>query len=127
MALVGLRTLTEQDKLGPALALFSEVMSRPSFPEDAFERLRNQLLASQRLRLQRPGALASEAFWADLYPQHPYGSLPEGTAESLTGISIADLEQFHRRFYSAGNAVIALVGDIDRAGEIGRASCRERG
>lgn len=116
MALVGLRTLTEQDKLDPALALFSEVMSRPSFPEDAFERLRNQLLASQRLRLQRPGALASEAFWADLYPQHPYGSLPEGTAESLTGISIADLEQFHRRFYSAGNAVIALVGDIDRAG-----------
>ena len=116
MALVGLRTLTEQDKLDPALALFSEVMSRPSFPEDAFERLRNQLLASQRLRLQRPGALASEAFWADLYPQHPYGSLPEGTAQSLTGISIADLEQFHRRFYSAGNAVIALVGDIDRAG-----------
>src|SRR5690554_1884289 len=112
MALVGLRTLTEQDKLDPALALFSEVMSRPSFPEDAFERLRNQLLASQRLRLQRPGALAREAFWADLYPQHPYGSLPEGTAASLTGISIAVLEDFHRNYYSSGNAVTALVGDF---------------
>src|SRR5690606_40048369 len=84
--------------------------------EVAFYLQRNPLLASQRLRLQRAVAVASVAFWADLYPKHPYGSLPEGTAQSLTAISIADLEQFHRRFYSAGNAVIALVGDIDRAG-----------
>ena len=62
MALVGLRSLTAADKLDPALALFANVVSRPSWPEQAFERLRNQLLASLRLRLQRPAALASEAF-----------------------------------------------------------------
>lgn len=115
MALVGLRSLTAADKLDPALALFSSVVSRPSFPEEAFERLRNQLLASLRLRLQRPAALASEAFWADLYPDHPYGSLPEGTPESLAQLDIEDLRRFHQQYYSAGNAVIALVGAIDRA------------
>ena len=115
MALVGLRSLTAADKLDPALALFASVVSRPSFPDEAFERLRNQLLASLRLRLQRPASLASEAFWADLYPDHPYGSLPEGTAESLGQLQIDDLRRFHQQYYSAGNAVIAMVGAIDRA------------
>ena len=115
MALVGLRSLTAADKLDPALALFANVVSRPSWPEQAFERLRNQLLASLRLRLQRPAALASEAFWADLYPQHPYGSLPEGTPESLNGLSTEQLQQFHQQYYTAGNAVISMVGAIDRA------------
>lgn len=114
MALAGLRSLTAADKLDPALALFAEVIARPSFPADAFERLRNQLLASLQFRLQRPSALASEAFWADLYAQHPYGSLPEGTAESLAELNPGTLRQFHQQYYSAGNAVIALVGAIDR-------------
>lgn len=115
MALVSLRSLTAADKLDPALALFAEVISRPSFPQDAFERLRNQLLAGLKFRLQRPAALASEAFWTDLYPQHPYGSPPEGTEESLSGLTIEQLSQFHQQYYSAGNAVISLVGAIDRA------------
>src|SRR5690554_2788191 len=115
MALVSLRSLTATDKLDPALALFAQVISSPSFPEDAFERLRNQLLAGLKFRLQRPAALASEAFWADLYPQHPYGSLPEGTAQSLNGLTTEQLRQFHQQYYNSGNAVIALVGAIDRS------------
>ncbi|MEH6388576.1 M16 family metallopeptidase [Pseudomonas profundi] len=114
MALASLRSLTAADKLDPALALFAEVVSRPSFPQDAFERLRNQLLAGLRYRLQRPAALASEAFWAELYSDHPYGSLPEGTPESLQQITPAQLEGFHQQFYASGNAVIAMVGAIDR-------------
>lgn len=115
MALVSLRSLTAADKLDPALALFAEVISRPSFPQDAFERLRNQLLAGLRFRLQRPAALASEAFWTDLYPGHPYGSPPEGTEESLRQLTTGQLNQFHQQYYNAGNAVISLVGDLDRA------------
>lgn len=115
MALAGLRTLTAEDKLDAALAQFAKVVAQPSFPEDAFERLRNQLLASLKFRLQRPSALASEAFWHDLYPDHPYGSLPEGTAQSLQQLTPDSLRNFHQQYYTAGNAVIALVGDIDRA------------
>ncbi len=114
MALAGLRSLTDGDKLNPALSLFAEVIARPSFPEEAFDRLRNQALAGLKFRLQRPSALASEAFWAELYPDHPYGTLPQGQAESLNQITPADLRAFHQQFYSAGNAVIAMVGAVDR-------------
>lgn len=114
MALVGLRSLTASDKLDSALGLFTQVISKPDFPADAFERLRNQMLASLQFRLQNPGALGSEAFWSALYPQHPYGSLPQGQPDTLQNLSPDALRAFHQRHYSAGNAVIALVGDIDR-------------
>lgn len=114
MALASLRTLTASEKLQPALDLFNRVVTRPAFPEDALERLRNQLLASLQMRLQSPAALGSEAFWAGLYPQHPYGSLPTGQADSLALLTPDILRTFHQQYYTAGNAVIALVGNIDR-------------
>jgi zinc protease len=114
MALTNLRTLTASDKLQPALDLFTRVVSQPTFPEESFERLRNQLLASLQMRLQSPSALGSEAFWTALYPDHPYGSLPSGQPESLAQLTPAALKAFHREYYTAGNAVIALVGNVDR-------------
>lgn len=114
MALASVRSLTSADKLDPALALFTRVVSKPDFPDDAYQRLRNQLLAGLQMRLQSPAAQASEAFWTGLYPDHPYGSLPQGQTDSLEKITPVQLRAFHRQYYTAGNAVIALVGDIDR-------------
>ncbi|SDT05886.1 zinc protease [Halopseudomonas xinjiangensis] len=114
MASASLRSLAAPDKLDPAINLFAEVVTRPSFPADAFERLRNQLLASLQFRLQQPSALASETFWNGLYGDHPYGHLPQGTPESLSALTPQELEAFHQRFYSAGNAVVSIVGAIDR-------------
>lgn len=115
MALASLRSLTLPDKLDPALALFADVVSQPSFPDDAFERLRNQLLASLRFRLQRASAIASEAFWETLYPEHSYGRLPQGLPDSVQQLTIEDLRDFHSRFYTSGNAIISMVGAVDRA------------
>ena len=114
MGLVRLRSLTDSDKLEPALALFAQVLAQPAFPAKAVTRVREQMLAGLQYRMQRPGSLASEAFWSTLYPNHPYGNLPDGETDSLKVISRADLQRFHQTYYAAGNAVIALVGDIDR-------------
>lgn len=114
MALVSVRSLTAADKLDPALDLFAQVVSQPDFPEDAYQRLRNQLLAGLQFRLQSPAAQASEAFWSGLYGSHPYASLPEGQPASLAEITPEHLRAFHEQYYAAGNAVISLVGDVDR-------------
>ncbi|HEC53546.1 hypothetical protein LCGC14_0200220 [marine sediment metagenome] len=114
MGLITLRSLTASDKLEPALALFAQILAEPAFPAKAVERVREQMLAGLQYRLQSPGAQASEAFWSALYPEHPYGILPDGQADSLKAISRADLQRFHNTYYSSGNAVIALVGAISR-------------
>lgn len=114
MALASLRSLSTPDKLDPAINLFAEVVTRPSFEEDAFQRLRDQLLAGLQYRLQQPAALASEVYWEGLYGEHPYGHLPQGTPESLKALTPEQLRAFHQQFYTAGNAVISIVGAIDR-------------
>ncbi|MBC7197652.1 MAG: insulinase family protein [Pseudomonas balearica] len=114
MGVVGLRSLSAPDKRDAALALFSQVVGKPTFPEESLQRIKNQLLAGFELQKQNPGKLASLELFAQLYGDHPYGHPSEGTAESIPAISTEQLRAFHQRAYAAGNLVIALVGDLSR-------------
>ena len=115
MAVVSLRSLSAPEQRTPALALFSEVIGRPTFPEDSLARIQNQLLAGFEQQKQNPGKLASLALFEQLYGSHPYAHASEGNAQSIPAIDSAALRAFHARVYSAGNAVIALVGDLSRS------------
>jgi len=115
MALASLRSLSDPDKREPALQLFRQVVGQPTFPEDALVRIKNQLLAGFELQKQNPGKLASLELNRQLFGQHPYAHPSDGDAQSIPGITRAQLAAFHAKAYAAGNAVIALVGDLSRA------------
>ena len=115
MAVASLRSLSAQEQREPALALFAEVLGKPTFPADSLARIKNQLLAGFEFQKQNPGKLASLELFERLYGQHPYAHPSDGTAQSISAISRQQLQAFHARAYSAGNAVIALVGDLSRA------------
>jgi zinc protease len=114
MAVASIRSLSAADSREPALKLFSEVVGKPTFPADSLTRIKNQLLASFEYKKQNPGSLASEELFKRLYGKHPYGHPSEGTAETIKPITQAQLKAFHAKAYAAGNAVIALVGDLSR-------------
>jgi len=114
MAMVSMRTLSERDKLLPALRLVSSLLASPDFPPDAFERVRKQMLVALRLDEESPARLASKAFFATLYPGHPYGQPPQGTRDSVAALTRQEVQDFHSRYYVARNAVVAIVGDLDR-------------
>ncbi|QNH07174.1 insulinase family protein [Pseudomonas sp. B11D7D] len=115
MAVASLRSLSAQEQREPALALFAEVLGKPTFPADSLARIKNQLLAGFEFQKQNPGKLASLELFERLYGQHPYAHPSDGSAQSIPAISRQQLQAFHARAYSAGNAVIALVGDLSRA------------
>jgi zinc protease len=115
MAVVSLRSLSAEPQREAALALFNEVIGQPQFPPDNLARIKNQLLASFEQHKQNPSKLGNLELFRKLYGAHPYAHPSEGTAESLPGISREQLRAFHQQAYAAGNAVIALVGDLDRA------------
>ncbi|MBJ9977981.1 insulinase family protein [Pseudomonas sp. S75] len=115
MAVASLRSLSTADKRDPALKLFAEVVGKPSFPKDSLKRIKNQLLAGLEYDKQNPAKLAGKALFASLYGEHPYAHPSDGTAKSIPGITQAQLRAFHAKAYAAGNAVIALVGDLDRS------------
>jgi len=114
MAVASLRSLSDTDKRTPALKLFADVVGKPTFPADALVRIKNQLLASFEFQKQNPAKLASNELFTQLYGSHPYAHPSEGDAKSLPRLSIEQLRAFHQRAYAAGNAVIAIVGDLSR-------------
>ncbi|MFI8745967.1 M16 family metallopeptidase [Pseudomonas sp. NPDC077186] len=114
MAVASLRSLSAAEQREPALALFAEVLGQPTFPADALARIKNQLLAGFEFQKQNPGKLASLELFQRLYGEHPYAHPSDGNAESIPAIEREQLAAFHARAYAAGNAVIALVGDLSR-------------
>ncbi|MGZ8456537.1 MAG: M16 family metallopeptidase [Gemmatirosa sp.] len=96
-----------------AASLLADVVQRPVFADDAFETERESAL--QDLRQLRddmyrwPMRLASEAAFAG----HPYGRAVGGTEASLRAMDAARVRAWHRERALRGDAVLALVGDLD--------------
>ena len=115
MAFVSVRSLTEPKALDVAVETLAAVVAAPRFEAGAIERVRNARLVSLRQQEQSAGSVASKAFYRTLYGDHPYATDPDGTAESVSAVTREALQKFHRRYYVASNAVVAIVGALDRA------------
>ena len=115
-ASVSLRVVNDPEQLGAAIDNLKRVIASPDFPADAFERQRSRTLIGIRQKQQSPADLASDAFFAAIYGDHPYAVPVEGTEESLQQINVDDIRMFHKKYYVAANAVVAIVGDLDRSG-----------
>jgi len=114
MASVELRSLSDPAHLEPALRIFTDVLARPDFNKEDFERERARTLVAIQQSEQSPSTVAENAFYLSLYGEHPYASRPEGTEEGLRALTRAQVREFYRRYYVAKNAVIGIVGDVDR-------------
>jgi len=114
-ASVSLRSLTVETSLEPALDTFKKVLGQPDFPEASLARLQKQVLLGFEGEKQSPRALANREFFKQLYVEHPYGVMPSGDAESVSALTVDDLKVFYQRYYVANNAVIAIVGAVDKA------------
>lgn len=115
MAIASLRTLTAPEYREKALPMFYDIVAHPSFPNEAVERVRQQMLLGLESEKQNPQATLSRTFFSTLYTGHPYGVPPNGTEESLKTITQNDLKHFHEQYYVASNVVIAMTGAVDRA------------
>ncbi|WP_455217629.1 M16 family metallopeptidase [Kaarinaea lacus] len=114
MATLTLRTLSEKKVFDQAVSVLTTILTRPDFPEIAFERERGRLLTELKRNKQSPGAIADEAFYQAVFGQHPYRSLPTGTEKGINGLSVDKLRNFYQQYYVGRNAVVAIVGDLDR-------------
>lgn len=112
---VTLRTLSSLPEREIALDVLIRVLHQPAFDTDVLSREKRRLLAALKEEEANPGEVAGKAFYRAVYGEHPYAHDEKGDAGSIALIERKDLEAFHRRHYSAPNAVIALMGDIDRA------------
>jgi len=114
MAYATVRTLTRQPVLDTVLETMATVIAEPTFAEEDFERVRQNTLIGLRRDEQDPGTLGKKAVYRAIFGNHPYAENPSGTLESVAVLGREDLVAFHRRYYVARNAVIAMVGALSR-------------
>ncbi len=115
MAYVGVRTLTEEQYLRMAINTLADVLTRPDFPEEAFDRELARMKVALKASKQSPSDIASKAFYKAVYGDHPYAKPVDGTEESLEQITLDDIKAFYDKYYVVNNAVIAIVGAVDRS------------
>lgn len=115
MAVLSLRSLTDETIQKKALATLQAILQQPRFPEQEIERERKQLLISLQNQQQSPGQIVDKLFYQTLYGSHPYATPPSGTMDSARKLNRQAMIKFYKQYYVASNAVIAMVGDIDEA------------
>src|SRR5262249_13369798 len=101
--------------LGLGLDLLADALLRPAFPQDEFERKRDEVLASVRQSEDDPGTVAARALRRLVFPGHPYGRPVDGTEATLRVITRADLVAFHRAAYRPERTIVAIAGDVTAA------------
>jgi zinc protease len=114
-AVVSLRTLTDKPLFDKALETMKVILSKPAFKQADFDREKNRTLAALKQREESPGELASLAFYHMLYPDHPYGHPTSGLIETVSALKTEDVKQFHQDYFVAANAIVVIVGNIDKA------------
>lgn len=115
MAWLTLRSLTDPELLGPALETLATVLGSPDFPGADLARERQRTLVALDKQRESPSEVAQQALYRAIYRDHPYAHEPLGTPESVRALTRDDLQAFYDRYYVARNAVVAIVGDLDRS------------
>lgn len=112
---VSLRTLSSARERDAALDMLVTVLQKPEFPQAVLQRERARMIAGLREEESRPGEVAEKAFYQTLYGNRGYGLHESGTIASLAKLTRSDLQGWYKSHYRAGDAVIALIGDMSRA------------
>ncbi|NOT70090.1 MAG: insulinase family protein [Hyphomicrobium sp.] len=98
-----------------AVDLLKLVVQKPRFDADAVDRIRQQLLANLSYADKDPDKVAGREWYAQAFAGHPYARPSNGTKETVSKITSADLATYHKRNFAKSNLKIVAVGDIDAA------------
>lgn len=103
------------EDLPTILDLLAEVTLEPTFPDDEWDKRRQLLLAAIDRQTDQWSGELQRRFRETYYEGHVWSQLSEGRREAVAGFTADDLRQWHARTLDAGDAVLAIFGDVDSA------------
>jgi zinc protease len=108
---VGVSTLSKN--LTRTMELLEEILYRPAFTEDDFNRVKQQQLESIRASYQNPAAVASQIYSRLLFgDEHIYSVPTSGLEETVSRITVEDVRNFYETYMSPEITEVVVVGDI---------------
>lgn len=104
--------LVMKDSFDIGMDLLSDVVRRPVFAPEEIERQRKQAIANLGVSLEDPGFVAGAVLNRLIYGFHSYGFPDSGMPDTISKITREDLREFHRRYFTPNNSILAIVGDV---------------
>ncbi|WP_031571982.1 M16 family metallopeptidase [Rheinheimera texasensis] len=98
--------------LPQTLELLMEKLLLPGFNPQDFERLRQQTLQGIQHAEKDAGFMASHAVQQLMYGDHISAYPNQGTLQSVSTLTLADVKAYARRLFKPGRAELILVSDL---------------
>lgn len=95
------------------LRLISEMVLRPTFPENELDLYRRNMLENLKYQRSQSSFLANEQTARILYGEHPYATIT-AKPEDVERLQREKLVEYHAKTFIPNNAIFFVVGDVER-------------
>lgn len=103
----------EKSRLPIAFELEADRMRHLQLPPEEFAKEVKVVMEERRMRTEdKPTSLTYEKFMATAFKVNPYHNPVIGWMNDLEHLSVQDLEQWYRTWYSPNNATLVVAGDV---------------
>lgn len=99
------------------LTLFSDVVMNPAFADPELRRLKSQVLAGLKKKVDNPSSYADDKMDELLYSPQAYAFDTNGTPASVQKMRKQDVIRHYLTYYRPNNASLAVVGNFDASFE----------
>ncbi len=110
-ALATASAVTDQSQA--AMEALAEVVQQPTFPEQPYQTLMQQVTTSRTIQESEPSYIAERKLSEALFGDHPYARSPEGELKTLSGIPLGELRNWWEQRFTPKNSVLYVAGDVD--------------
>lgn len=107
---------TLKQSFDQSMNLFSDVVLNPVFPQNEFDRLKNEQINSIKQEKAQPISMALRVMNKYMYGEnHPYSNPYTGTGyeETVGELSKDDIVKFYDTWIKPNNATIVVTGDVE--------------
>ena len=104
-----------KEHLDLLLRIEADRMNRLEISRDDMEAERGAVLAEMHMYENYPTSMLIDAVMFTSFQGHPYRNNTIGWESDIEGLRYEEVVDFYERFYQPANAVLAVVGDFDRA------------
>jgi predicted Zn-dependent peptidase len=95
--------------------LFADVALRPAFTKEDFALVQGRKVSGLRDDTDDPDTYLQRLQERVAYTGHPYLNRPQGTAESVSRLTLEDVRKYHQQVMQTSRLLLVVVGDLDPA------------
>jgi zinc protease len=93
--------------------IFTDVALRPAFTKEDFDLVKSRTVSSLQDDSDDPDTYLQRLQERVAYAGHPYLNRPQGTAESVSRLTLEDIRKYHQSMMQTSRLLLVIVGDLD--------------